>query len=105
MQTIKFKYLFLACSKVLTVSSKEFCISEENLLFNLCLKGSFRPESKLELLLKVGLVLVNGLIVSGSELRLSLLLKLGKSSSTCFLISTKLFLLGASVTVKGRAVG
>ena len=74
-------------------------------MLNLCLKGSFGPESTPELLLKVGLALVNGLMVSGSELNPSLPLKLGKSSSSCFLISTKLFLLCSSVAVKGRAVG
>ena len=87
-------YLFLADSSVLTVSSREFCISDENLLFSLCLTGTGSP--------MLGLCLDLGLSGSGLD---PLTLNFWKSvSSSSLLISTKLGLLGSSVTVNEVSV-
>ena len=92
-------YLCLACSSVLTVSSSEFWISEENLLLSLCLSGSGVAGPALSSScsppnLRLCRLLDTGDSVAGARPRV-----LKKSFVSLFRSSTKFSLLGSSVTM------
>ena len=92
-------YLCLACSSVLTVSSSEVWISEENLLLSLCLSGSGVAGPALSSSCSPPNLRLCRLLDTGGSVAEARPRELKKSFVSLFRSSTKFSLLGSSVTV------
>ena len=91
-------YLCRACSSVLTVSSSEVWISEENLLLSLCLSGSGVAGPALSSSCSPPNLRLCRLLDTGGSVAEARPRELKKSFVSLFRSSTKFSLLGSSVT-------